>query len=77
MQKKDAEIDLWIDYYKFQKKKEIKEFVREKFEWKNDVNLITLLDVFPSPFAEEIKKELCWDILKRVSFARYICELNY
>ncbi|XP_011651604.1 cyclic nucleotide-gated ion channel 1 isoform X2 [Cucumis sativus] len=66
MQKKDAEIDLWIDYYKFQKKKEIKEFVREKFEWKNDVNLITLLDVFPSPFAEEIKKELCWDILKRV-----------
>ena len=58
MQKKDAEIDLWIDYYKFQKKKEIKEFVRDKFEWKNDVNLKTLLDVFPSPFVEEIKKEL-------------------
>ena len=69
MQKKDVEIDLWIDYYNFQKKKEIKEFVRDKFEWKNDVNLKTLLDVFPSPFIEEIKKELCWDILKRVSFA--------
>ncbi|TYK21168.1 cyclic nucleotide-gated ion channel 1-like isoform X2 [Cucumis melo var. makuwa] len=66
MQKKDVEIDLWIDYYNFQKKKEIKEFVRDKFEWKNDVNLKTLLDVFSSPFVEEIKKELCWDILKRV-----------
>ncbi|TYK31713.1 cyclic nucleotide-gated ion channel 1-like isoform X1 [Cucumis melo var. makuwa] len=66
MKKKGVEIDFWIDYYKFQKKKEIKEFVIDKFEWQNDVNLKTLLDVFPSPFVEEIKKELCWDILKRV-----------
>ena len=73
MQKKDGEIDFWIDYYKFQKKKEIKEFVRDKFGWKNDVNLKTLLDVFSSPFVEEIKKELCCNILKRVSFAWYIC----
>ncbi|KAA0025162.1 cyclic nucleotide-gated ion channel 1-like isoform X3 [Cucumis melo var. makuwa] len=64
--KKGVEIDFWIDYYKFQKKKEIKEFVIDKFEWQNDVNLKTLLDVFPSPFVEEIKKELCWDILKGV-----------
>ncbi|KAE8650814.1 hypothetical protein Csa_017620 [Cucumis sativus] len=49
-----------------QKKKEIKEFVRDKFGWKNDVNLKTLLDVFSSPFVEEIKKELCCNILKRV-----------
>ncbi|KAA0038131.1 cyclic nucleotide-gated ion channel 1-like isoform X2 [Cucumis melo var. makuwa] len=66
MQKKDVEIDLWTDYYNFQKKKEMKEFVRDKFEWKNDVNLKTLLDMFSSPFVKEIKKELCWDILKRV-----------
>ena len=32
MQKKDVETDLWIDYYNFQKKKEIKEFMRDKFE---------------------------------------------
>ncbi|KAA0050780.1 cyclic nucleotide-gated ion channel 1-like isoform X3 [Cucumis melo var. makuwa] len=66
MQKKDVEIDLWTNYYSFQKKKEIKEFVRDKFEWTNDVNLKTLLNMFSSPFVEEIKKEPCRNILKRV-----------
>ncbi|KAA0050470.1 cyclic nucleotide-gated ion channel 1-like isoform X3 [Cucumis melo var. makuwa] len=41
-----------------------------QFEWKNDVNLKTLLNVFPSPFVEEIKKGLCRDILKRVTMLK-------
>ncbi|XP_038886621.1 cyclic nucleotide-gated ion channel 1-like [Benincasa hispida] len=63
MQNKDFELKSWIKEYELQEEeKEILQYVRDKFEGKNDVNLKTLLDVFPPLFVEDIKRKLCLNI---------------
>ena len=76
--RKAESINLWIENKKFQTEtsSEIREFVQKKFHEEEDIYVEILISELPSQLQRDVKKQICFNPLKNVSFFTSINLLN-